>query len=290
MERTSQTVQTSGEREHGGAQSATNKVGGVSTDVATLVVGVDGQVKTHELNEVVVVAVAELVGQVVGVILVLLDRSDLAILEDVAVDLGSDGGQLGNEVHGVLEGVVPVVLLVDTLGIGLGEGRLVLKSGDGQRELGHGVEGAGAAVDELLNELGEVGAGSPLSRQVADLLLSRDLASQEEPEETLRKRLLTTGSLGEELLALGDLKYCQYKFRIVLRLFATYGTATETDTLLRVEDGTLSKSVRQSPQNLLTRSSSYLPHEALNTTGTTIGLVKSDLADDLAAVLPTNID
>jgi hypothetical protein len=83
------------------------------------------------------------------------------------------------------------------------------------------VEVAGAAVDELLNELGNIGAGGPLSGQVADLLLGGDLAGEEEPEKTLRKRLLATGGLGEQLLALGD------------------GLAAETDTLLRVEDGAL---------------------------------------------------
>jgi len=97
----------------------------------------------------------------------------------------------------------------------------VLESSDGERELGHGVEVAGAAVDELLNELGDIGAGGPLSGQVADLLLGGDLASEEEPEKTLRKRLLTAGGLGEQLLALGD------------------SLAAETDTLLRVEDGAL---------------------------------------------------
>jgi hypothetical protein len=190
---TGQTLETSGERQHRGGQSGADQVGGVGGDVATLVVGVDGQVQTHQLNEVLVAGEAELVGQVVGVILVLLDRGDLAIFEDVAVDAGSNGGQLGDEVHGVLEGVGPVLLLVDTLGVGLGEGRLVLESGHGQRELGHGVEGVGATVDELLNELGNIGAGSPLGRQVTDLLLGGDLAGQQKPEETLRKGLLTTG-------------------------------------------------------------------------------------------------
>ena len=207
MERTSQTVETGGEREHGGAQSATDQVGGVSANVTTLVVGVDGEVETHELNEVAVAAEAELVGQVEGVVLVLLDGSNLAVLEDVAVDLGGDGGQLGDEVHRVLEGVVPVLLLVDTLGVGLGEGGLVLQGGDSQGELGHGVEGAGAAVDELLQKLGEVGASSPFGRQGVDLLLGGNLTSQEEPEETFGEGLLATRGLGQKLLALGDLKH-----------------------------------------------------------------------------------
>ena len=241
VERTSQTLQTGGEGEHGGAQGTADQVGGVGTDVTTLVVGVDGQVQTHQLNKVLVAGEAELVGQVERVVLVLLDGGDLAVLEHVAVDLGGDGGQLGDQVHRVLEGVAPVLLLVDTLGVGLGEGRLVLQSGHGQRELGHGVEGAGAAVDELLDELGDIGAGSPLGRQVTDLLLGGDLAGQQEPEETLGQGLSTAGSLGQELLDLGDLMPNGLAMRTesACRELITYGTATETDTLLGVKDGTL---------------------------------------------------
>jgi hypothetical protein len=67
------------------------------------------------------------------------------------------------------------------------------------------VKGVGAAVDELLNELGDIGASSPLGRQITDLLLGGDLTGQQKPEETLREGLLTTGGLGQKLLALGDL-------------------------------------------------------------------------------------
>jgi hypothetical protein len=67
------------------------------------------------------------------------------------------------------------------------------------------VEGAGAAVDELLDEGGNIGAGSPLGRKGANLSLRGDLASQEEPEETLGQGLLTARSLGQELLEVGDL-------------------------------------------------------------------------------------
>jgi hypothetical protein len=203
---TSETVQTSSQGEIGGAESRADQVGRVGADVATLVVGVDGQVQTHQLNKVLVVGEAELVGQVERVVLVLLDGRNLAVLVDVAEDLGGNGGQLGNEVHRVLKGVLPVLRLVHALGVGLGEVGLVLEGSDGNRELGHGVEVAGAAVDELLNELGDIGAGGPLGGQVANLLLRGNLAGQEEPEKTLGKGLLATGGLGEELLAFGDLR------------------------------------------------------------------------------------
>lgn len=68
-------------------------------------------------------------------------------------------------------------------------------------------------------------------------------------KRTFRQRLVATGSLGEKLLALGD------------------GLATEADTLLRVENGTL-------------------PDERLDATSATVNLVQSHLVDDLGAMLP----
>ena len=205
MERTSKTVKTSSQGKIGGAESAANQVGGVSADVSTLVVGVDGEVEPHELNEVLVLGESELVGQVVGVVLILLDRSNLAILVDVAENFSGDGRKLGDEVHGILESVLPVLGLGHTLSVGLGEVGLVLESGDSERELSHGVEGVGAAVDQLLDELGNIGASGPVGGEVADLLLGRNLASEKKPEEAFRKRLLATRGLGKDFLALRDL-------------------------------------------------------------------------------------
>ena len=246
---TGQAVQTGGQGQEGRAEGAADQVGRVGADVAALVVRVDGQVETHELNEGGVVAEAKLVGEVEGIVLVRLRRHDLAALEDVLVDAGGNGGELGNEVHRVLEGVAPVVTLVDTLGVGTGERRRLLEGRDGHGELGHGVEVRRAAVDELLDELGDLGPRSPVGRQVADLLLGGDLARQEQPEDALGQRLAAAGGLGQKLLALGD------------------GLATEANALLGVEDGAL-------------------PHQALDATGAAIYLVEGDLVDDLGTVLP----
>lgn len=68
---------------------------------------------------------------------------------------------------------------------------------------------------------------------------------------TFGQGLLAARGLGKKLLALRN------------------GLATEADTLLRVENGTL-------------------PDEGLNATGTTVDLVKGDLVDDLRAMLPIN--
>jgi len=248
VERTSKTLETSRERQEWGGESRADQVSGVGTDVSTFVIGVDDEVESHEVNKVLVLAETELVGEVPCVVLILLDSGDLSILVDVSVDLGSDGWELSDEIHGIIVEVAPVVLLVDTLCVGLSEGRLVLKGGNGKRKLSHWVEGVWAAVEKLLNELWHVRAGSPLSGQALDLSLSWDLTGQEEPEDTFWEWLLTIWALWKELLAFWD------------------SLSTEADTLLGVEDGTL-------------------PDKGLDTTGTTVDLVESDLTDNLGSVL-----
>lgn len=248
VERTSQTVETSGQGQEGGRESGTNQVGGVGRDVTTLVIGVDGQVESQKLNKLLVLAESEQGGKVLGVVSGGIGGAELAILEDVAVDAGSNGRELGEEVNRVLVGVLPELLLVDTLLVSLGEGRLSLKSVDGNGELGHGVEGRRGAVDQLLDVLGELGSGGKLSRESLNLGLGGDLTGQQEPEETLRKGLVTTGALGELLLEIGD------------------GLATEANTLFRVEDGTF-------------------PDEGLDTTLATVDLVEEDLTNDGVSVL-----
>ena len=89
------------------------------------------------------------------------------------------------QVHGILESVSPVVFLVHTLGIGLGERRVVVQGGDGHGELAHWMEGGRASVDDFLDKLGESATGGPILGEFGNLLGGRDLASEEEPEETL---------------------------------------------------------------------------------------------------------
>ena len=119
----------------------------MSANVSTFVISVDGQVEAHQLNEVAVISKAKLVSQVVAVVLVLLNWNNLAILVNVAVDFCGDGRELGNQIHGILKSVLPVLRLVHALSICLGERRLVLESSDRKGELSHWMEVIGAAVD-----------------------------------------------------------------------------------------------------------------------------------------------
>ena len=75
-------------------------------------VRVDDEVQSHQLYKVHIITKAQLVCQVEAVVLVHLDRSNLSILKDVPVDPCSNCWELCNDVHRVLKGVLPVVLLV----------------------------------------------------------------------------------------------------------------------------------------------------------------------------------
>jgi hypothetical protein len=96
------------------------------------------------------------------------------------------------------------------------------------------VEVAWASVDKLFDEFRDIGSGSPVRRQVTDLLLGGNLTSEEEPEETwqilehiqlsiligytFRQRLLSSGCLWQKLLALWN------------------GVSSESNTLLGIKD------------------------------------------------------
>lgn len=220
----------------------------VSRDVTTFVIRVDGEVETHQFNKVLVALEAQELGEVVRVILVGLNLSELTILVDVTVDTSSNLGELGNQIHGILKGRIPVLRLVNTFSVSLGELRIVLKSIDSERELRHGVKSLGTTVNEFLNEFRNVRTSSPFSRERLDLFVSRDLTGNEQPEERFRKRLTTLFGTRKGLLTIRN------------------GQTTETDTLLSIEDGTF-------------------PNKTLDTTHTTIGLVESNLTKNLGTIL-----
>lgn len=118
------------------------------------------------------------------------------------------------QVHAVLEGRAPVIPLMHAILVGLGEGGIMVKSCDSDRELAHRVERAWACVNDLLNELRKCCASGPISTKASDLLGGGYFSGQKQPEKTLGKGLVATRRLGKQLLALRDT------------------LATEADTLL----------------------------------------------------------
>lgn len=88
---------------------------------------VNGQVQPHQLNELLIITVTKHSGQVGGVILVLVDLGHLSITVDIPEDSSGNVGEFSNEVHGVIEGGLPVFSLVDTVRVSLGECGIVVE-------------------------------------------------------------------------------------------------------------------------------------------------------------------
>lgn len=106
---------------------------------------------------------------------------------------------------------------------------------DCEGELSHWVEIVRAAVDELGDELGDVGAGGQFGGQLSNLLLAWDFSSQEKPEEAyslstinLEEGLMCWLTFWQRLRASGSLRQQVSAF--------WYGLATESNAFLRVED------------------------------------------------------
>jgi hypothetical protein len=98
-------------------------------DVTTLVVRVDSDVQSHQLDKLLVVTVTEQSSQVGRVVLVGVNGGHLSVTVNVPEDSSGNVGELGNQVHRVVESGLPVLLLVDTLRVGLGESGIVVKLG-----------------------------------------------------------------------------------------------------------------------------------------------------------------
>lgn len=224
VKRTSKGVQTGRESQVRVSQGGANQVGGMGRGVATLVITVDDEVHTHELIEVVRVVTQHAVeaGGVIKLASGVLD--DNTVLELAAVDQGSDLRELGDHVKDILEGRLPVLVLVNTGLVGLGELRFGLASHEGSGELSHGVHVLGERADEGLDVSRELGAVTQLLSEGASLLRGGHLGGQQQPDKGLRDGLtLTSGALegGQLGLELRD------------------GESTEADTLLGIEQGGL---------------------------------------------------
>lgn len=187
-------------------------------------------------------------GVVAGPVEVGVGVDDVAILVNVSIDEGSNSGELGHQVHGVFVGDFPVSGFMETVSVSLSELGVGLEVQEGGGELSHGVHVSGEGGDEFLGVLGEIASSSQVFRDVLEFRGVGDLAGHEEPEETLAKRFVTSGSLLEEVAEIGD------------------GVFSEGDTVLGVKEGSV-------------------PDKTEHISHTTEGLVDSDGTDLLVTVL-----
>lgn len=216
---------------------------GVRGGIASLVISVDAQIQAHQFVEggiIVPKHAAEVAGVVERVILI-----NDAVKVYVAVNCGCNLRELGNDIEDILQGVLVVVGLGHTVGVGLGEFGLSLAGVEANAHLGHGVHVFWEVLEEGNDVSRKLRTLVKLGRQGVDLLLSRDLGRKEQPEKTLKKGFaiaFPSGERWEDLLALGN------------------GQATEPDALLGIKVGSL-------------------PKHAFDTASTANGLVNGNLSD-----------
>lgn len=251
MKRTCQALQTSAVAQERITQGAADEMGRVRRDVATLVVAVQREIQPQQVLEVLVLlaALAQHGRKVVRPVLFEIDfrREGTAAPVRVVVDLGGYGGQLGQQADGVVKGGLPVVGLVEALLVGLCELGGIVQGGDGDGELGHGVEVLGEVVEHLVDKGGQLGLLGQLSREDANLACGGDLSGEEQPEHGLGQHLGAGLALGQLLLAVLD------------------GAAVEADALVGIEDGAL-------------------PDHGLEPAHATEGVLDLDLTNDGGAV------
>jgi len=242
VKRSSQTVQSGGERKVRVRESRADQVRGVGRDVATFVIGVDGEVKSHELDELGIIE-SDHVAVVGGPVKARVSGGKVTVLAvEVVEDLSGDGRKVGDAVHAIFVDIFPVGGLVDTLGVSLGELGLRVHESNGGGELGHWVDILGEVVEHLSDVRWEASSLVPLVGERLGLLDGWNFAGNKEPEKSFGKGFATFDGGWEELLAFGD------------------SLASESDTLVSIKDG-------------------GLPDHSLDTTHTTISHINGDLSN-----------
>ncbi len=88
---------------------------------------VNGDVQSHQFNEFLVITETEQSRQVGRVILVLVDGGEFTITVNVPEDSTGNVGQLGDQIHGVIKGGLPVISLVNTVRVSFSEGGVVVE-------------------------------------------------------------------------------------------------------------------------------------------------------------------
>lgn len=155
----------------------------------------DDDIKSHELPEGLVVE-SEHLGVVGTVVKSGVGLGDIVLVSiAVVVYNSSNFGHLGADVERIFEGRLPVLALVDTLAVCLGELALRLASEDAHRELGHGVHRLGEALDEGLSLSGKLAPLEEFFLELLELLLRGKLSSEKQPECSLGERLRAAGGL-----------------------------------------------------------------------------------------------
>jgi len=248
VKRSSQTVQSGGEGKVRVRKSRADQVRSVGGDVATFVIGVNGEVKSHKLNEFGIIE-SDHVAVVGGPVKAGVSGGKVTVLAvEIVENLSGDGRKVGNAVHAIFVDIFPVGGLVNTLGVSLGELGLGVHESNSGGELGHWVDILGEVIEHLSDVRWEASSLVPLVGERLSLLGGWNFAGNKEPEKSFGKRFATFDGGWKKILAFGD------------------GLASESDTLVSIKDG-------------------GLPDHSLDTTHTTISHINCHISKRIAAMI-----
>mmetsp|Transcript_44425 Transcript_44425/g.129171 ORF Transcript_44425/g.129171 Transcript_44425/m.129171 type:complete len:301 (-) Transcript_44425:3-905(-) len=174
----------------------------VGGDVAALMVRVEHQVQPGGLLEIFRVVDTEHLGVVPGPVELRVVLRLGAALECPRIDLGGDNRDLGHEVEGVLQGDVPVGILLHALLVLLRELRVLLQSEHADGELRHGMRVLGQGLECFPHVRRDGAPRVELSCEGAHVVVRRHLACEQQPEGRLGQGALAARRFGQFLVAL----------------------------------------------------------------------------------------
>jgi len=184
VERSCKSVHAGRERQVGVGQGRSNQVRRVSGHVSSFVVGVDGDVKSHQLPELFVLE-SKHVGVVSTVVEAAVSVGNLGVVSKAIVEHdGCDSGNFCAEVESIFHGGFPVLALMDSTLVCFDELASGLAHEDSGGKLGHGMHGLGHGFNQLLLFSSELSALKHLLLEGGHLGLVREFTSEQEPQDS----------------------------------------------------------------------------------------------------------
>jgi hypothetical protein len=153
VERTGESIQSSGVGEVGIRESRSDQVSSVSRSIASLVIGMDAKIQPHQFIKGRVV-VSQHATEVARIIKRRVFGNN-SIKVNVAVDSGSNLRDDGKDVENILKSILVVFILGNTISIRLGKGRRRLSRIESNGELRHGMHVLGKTVEERNDMIGK---------------------------------------------------------------------------------------------------------------------------------------
>merc|ERR550539_486148 len=122
------------------------------------------------------------------------------VLEHIFVNARGNNRKFRNQIVSIFKGVIPILSLADTVRICFCKARFMLKRIDGKRELRHWMQSLGTSIQDIFNIVRNSRPSSPISRQLFYLSICWHLASDKQPKQSFRQRLLAALNLWQKLL------------------------------------------------------------------------------------------